>query len=265
MLWFLTFALSICAGSIVVENEIRYEDIIQFSFELLSEYSTIAVISSNNWLPLEVYGINGNHSLAAFLFFDNVLNIASSKQILMGFIINANTVEEVLFVKNHTKSNSTIVIITEAINDTTENYFKFFSTAWTFTLKNLVIVQINKLNAEVKVYAFNPFLNVSTEFNINQSMQIKKFLTSKNYHQYTIKATLFETIPIAFIINGIYMGIDPLVIETINQTLNVSIVTHIPYDHEDFGYRLKNGTMAGAIKELYSKDSDIAFNQIVYA
>lgn len=151
--------------------------------------------------------------------------------------------------------DSILVIILYNASDKEE----VFSYTWKLRLKNVLIATMDAKH----VFVFDPFRLQIFRYGINQTKEIIEFFNFKNYHRHIIKATLFGSVPSTIMINKSYVGIDPMVIQTIEEVLNVTIVHYEPPDREQYGTRYPNGTTTGALKSLLTGASEIAFNQVI--
>lgn len=87
-------------------------------------------------------------------------------------------------------------------------------------------------------------------------------MNDKNYYSYPISSTLFETLPTSFTRNGKRLGVDYVTLKTVAKAFNFSITYYVPPGTDWFGTKYTNGTITGCLGELYSGNSQIAFNQM---
>ncbi|KAK5648639.1 hypothetical protein RI129_003531 [Pyrocoelia pectoralis] len=234
----------------------NYKPLIELIFQIFKKHSAITVVSTNDRFNDEIFELNSVNFSTTISLFQDVQELQPPKDVSYGFIIVSDNWEDILEMKKRARNGDLIVAVME---QQISVLMAFFMYAWNLKFKDIVIAQPGE-NGEV--YAFDPFLNHTKKFGIRQVEEIDKFLTPKNYHGVTIKGTLFDTSPITVNVNGVFLGIDPMIIKTIEHCLNVTIETHVPYDGEQFGYKSQNGSATGAIGELYTNESEIAFNQI---
>lgn len=255
----------------ILEDEIDYGNIIMFLGRFLVRYACLVMISSNDKFTLDIFKYNAYYLQSSLILYKEDFKIHLRREVSKEYFIIHNDVkkieEMIINIRDHLKSNTLLfIVITRSYcdNSTNEHFKEIFNVTWSLYLKKVVLLvqEICDISRENDVYTFDPFLNQTYKFNMKQSSDIQKQLNSKNYHKYLLKASLFQSVPTTVKLDGYYIGIDPMVIQTIKEALNVSIITHEPYDQFQYGYRAKNGSTGGAIKELYSKEVDIAFNQV---
>ncbi|KAK5644461.1 hypothetical protein RI129_005761 [Pyrocoelia pectoralis] len=258
MLFLLCLVCAIFSREVVSSSQSQpnYKPLVEFSFEMFKQHSAITVVSTNDRFNAEMFELNSVYLSTTISLFEDVRELQPPKDVSHGFIIVSDNWEDILEMKKRSRNGALVMVVTEHKISTVTAFFMY---AWSLRFKDIIMAQPGNNGG---IYAFNPFLNHTKKFGIRQVEEINKFLTPKNYHGVTIQGTLFDTSPITVNVNGVFLGIDPMIIKTINQCLNVTIDTHVPYDGEHFGYKSKNGTATGAIKELYTKESEIAFNQI---
>ncbi|XP_031349593.1 uncharacterized protein LOC116175560 [Photinus pyralis] len=203
-----------------------------------------------------MYTINANELTTTVSIFRDVHLLQPPRDVSHGIAIVCDSWAEIISAKKRARNGARVLAV---VKTNASSISAFFSYAWSSRFKDILIVQAERNG---KVYAFNPFFNLTQRFDFDQVKEIKRFLISKSYQGVVINGTLFDNSPIAVNVGDFFIGVDSMLIQTISEQLNVRIETHEPYDGEQFGYRSENGSLTGAVMELYTKGADIAFNQV---